>query len=99
MTPRAFYGIVTISNPVSNGDLVYIFGGLVGNPLFVNDFMELDVSSRTWTQREPNVPVTSTKPTPRRSHVCSLISGNNMIVYGGYDSSNTDVNGILFEMK
>ena len=49
----------------------------------VNDFFEFNFDSMQWT---PVLALAGTPPSPRHSHA-SVVHGNSMFVFGGYDGS------------
>jgi len=65
---------------------VVLFGGDKGNDNRADDTWIYDVSSDTWTQKNP-----STKPSAREGHAMVYDSANNKIIlFGGYDSNGND---------
>jgi hypothetical protein len=67
---------------VVHGNTLYIFGGFDGTSR-TNDFYGFDFSSMTWREI---VPRTGSPPSERHSHA-SVVYGNSMYVFGGYDGS------------
>jgi Galactose oxidase, central domain/Kelch motif len=67
---------------VVHGNTLYIFGGFDGTSR-TNDFYGFDFSSMTWREI---VPRTGRPPSERHSHA-SVVHGNSMYVFGGYDGS------------
>ena len=67
---------------VVHGSTFYVFGGFNGTSR-TNDFFGFDFTSMTW--REINARI-GRPPSERHSHA-SVVHGNSMYVFGGYDGS------------
>lgn len=67
---------------VVHGTSFYVFGGFDGTSR-TNDFFGFDLTSMTWREV---VPRSGRPPSERHSHA-SVVYGNSMYVFGGYDGS------------
>jgi N-acetylneuraminic acid mutarotase len=63
-----------------------IFGGSEGSGSRLNDVYSLDLSSNAWTQ----ITASGSTPAARSSHTSVLYNGDQMTIFGGWDSSSTN---------
>lgn len=67
---------------VVHGNSFFVLAGFDGNQR-VNDFFEFSFDAMQWT---PVLAMSGMPPSPRHSHA-SVVHGNSMFVFGGYDGS------------
>lgn len=78
---------VAASALTTDGDRVYLFGGLLQNGTYSNELYELKVSNWEWRKVRPTTAHNIEPPKPRLGHSFTLVD-NRIFLFGGLFKEN-----------